>query len=432
MNPIETIRKSIEHHRLLPDGMDVVAAVSGGVDSVALVHALHSLGTRCTVAHVNHRLRGSESDADERFVENLANELGFPFVCKRVDVRKLASETGQSIEMAARQVRHSFFSEFGDAVVALAHHADDQVETFLLRLARGAGTEGLVGMSHMQQIGGLRLVRPMLDLRRSDIIAWLRENAYEWREDASNTDETILRNRIRHTVLPMLERELNPNLRNTILRSMEILRDESNWMNDAIADCRLPTAELPIALQRRALRKWLFENGVPEVGFDAVEQILALMARGEGTTVYELNDRQRIVVEYGTPRFEQCDFPQTSPSWIVSMEKGFGWRKDHGKGVGILPAEASFSAEKIGDAPIEVRSWQEGDRIAPLGMEGSRKLQDILTDQKVPLANRKHVPVVVCRGEIIWLPGYRIARDWRVESSHGQSVHLRVERIATE
>jgi len=420
----KTIQKSIEHHQLIPAGAKVVVGVSGGADSVALARAFHSLGISFTAAHLNHQLRGAESDKDEDFVRN----LGFPVVVKSVDVRKLAAESGQSLEMVARQARHDFFAEFcEDTVIALAHHADDQAETFLLKLARGAGTEGLGGMAFSQTIGRLRLIRPMLNIPRSKILQWLKENQFTWREDASNSDEAFLRNRVRHTVLPMLERELNPNIRETILRTMDILRAENEWMEELeIGNWKLETG-VPLAVRRRGLRKWLFEQGVESVGFDAVEKILELMERGEGTTVFELNAQQRVVVEYGVPRLEWAGRQESLPYELI-IEKGTGWRKDLGNGAGSLPAEASVDAEMVGNAPITVRCFEPGDRMEPWGMEGSRKLQDIFTDQKIPRAQRSSIPVVVCRGEIIWIPGYRIARSWAVKSHHDAAVHLKIIR----
>jgi tRNA(Ile)-lysidine synthase len=424
---VESIREAIERHGLIPDEANVVAGVSGGADSVALLRALYQLGIPVTIAHLNHQLRGAASDTDEQFVRELAEELSLPVVVKRAAVRELAETSGLSIEMAARQARHDFFATFKDAVIALAHHADDQAETFLLRLVRGAGSEGLGGMAFRQEIGRLRLIRPMLDIPRAGILQWLERNEFTWREDASNSDEQFLRNRVRHTILPLLEKELNPNIRETILRTMDILREENEWMNGIMADGRWPMADLPLAARRRVLRKWLFEQGVEEAGFDAVEKILSLMNAGEGTTVFEINDRQRVVVEYGIPRFEEKDTLPAERAWSLTVEQGTGWRKDHGKGAGILPAEASFDANKVGDAPIKVRHFEPGDRMAPLGMEGSRKLQDILTDLKIPRAQRSTIPVVVCRGEIIWLPGYRTARGWEVRGDTGDAVHLRVE-----
>jgi len=434
---IGSIRETIERQGLIPDEANVVVGVSGGADSVALLRALCQLRIPVTIAHLNHQLRGAESEADEQFVRELAEELSLPVAVKRVAVRELAETSELSIEMAARQVRHDFFATFENSVIALAHHADDQAETFILKLGRGAGSEGLGGMPPFQKIGRIRLIRPMLEIPRVEILQWMEENGFTWREDASNLDEQFLRNRVRHTILPLLEKELNPTIREAILRTMDILREENEWMNGIIADGRVPMADLPLAAQRRMLRKWLFKNEAENVDYNAVEKILSLMDAGNGTTVFELSDRQRVVVEYGTPRFEhvgQASLPsqgrlESLPHIRLTSEKGTGWRKDHGKGVGILPAEASFDADKVNNAPIKMRHFEPGDRMAPLGMEGSRKLQDILTDQKIPRAQRSAIPVVVCRGEIIWLPGYRTARGWEVQGDTGDAVHVRVERV---
>jgi tRNA(Ile)-lysidine synthase len=432
VNIVDTIRENIERHHLIPEGSGVVAAVSGGADSVALLYALQALEIPCTVAHLNHNLRGAASTADEQFVRELARELALPIVAASVDVEQAARTEGLSVEMAARKARHDFFSSFGKSVIALAHQADDQAETFLLRLARGAGPEGLGGMSFSRQLGSLRLIRPMLNIPRTALLEWLKTNGISWREDASNADESYLRNRVRHTVLPLLQKELNPNIRDTILRTMDILRAENEWMDETIAPFRLPAADMPIAARRRMLRKWLFEHGVKEAGFEAVDAILSLMDDGNGTAVFELNALQRVVVEYGFPRIEQGEVTLPHPEWVLHIEAGTGWKKDHGRGAGMLPATASFDADRVGTAAIEVRNWKPGDSMAPLGMEGCRKLQDIFTDQKIPRSRRGHIPVVVCRGEIIWIPGYRTARGWEVQSELSPSIHVHIEQKHAE
>ncbi len=427
----QTIRKTIDQQKLIPAGVQVVVGVSGGADSVALLRILHELDISPIAAHLNHQLRGADADADEAFVRALAEELDLPLCVKAVDVKALAASTGLSIEMAARQARHHFFAEFKNAVIALAHHADDQVETFILKLVRGAGPDGLCGMPFAQQLGPLRLIRPMLNCSRAEIHDWLRARGFSWREDASNTDETFLRNRIRHRVLPLLA-ELNPNASNHMLRSMDILREESIIIDEASSRVfsggtklnASSTLQQPLALQRRIVRKWLFENGVENVSFEAVEGILGLMKQGEGTTLYELNGSERVVVEYGRPRFESDALPTPCPEWVLTTERGFGWKRDRADAVGTLPAEASFNAAKVGDSSMEVRTFRPGDRMTPLGVNGSRKLQDIFTDLKLPRTQRDRVPLVVCRGEIIWLPGYRIAADWAVPNSTAEAVHV--------
>ncbi|MDZ8118835.1 tRNA lysidine(34) synthetase TilS [Pontiella agarivorans] len=427
MNLPSLINKKIEAHQIRSCEADIVIGVSGGADSTALVRIFSILKVPCTLAHLNHQLRGAESDADEAFVRKLAKDTGFPVVVKSVDVETLAAETGQSIEMAARQARHAFFAEFGHAVIVLAHHADDQAETFILKLARGAGPAGLCGMPVFQTLEQLRIFRPMLDVPRSDIVQWLEENKFSWREDASNADEHFLRNRVRHRILPLLERELNPGIRDTILRTMDILRAENEWMEEAVNDAQWPINHLPLALRRRYIRAWLFNQGAEEAGFETIDRILQLLKNTSGTAIYELNDRQRVIIEYGKPRFEERGSPAPKILWEISTRSANGWTRDNSR-IGDARAEAAVSARKLGGRPVEVRMIRPGDRIAPLGMEGSRKLQDILTDLKIPRAQRKQLPVVVCQDEIIWVPGYRIARGWAVENPNASSVLLKIEQ----
>ena len=432
MNIIESIRETLEAHTLIPDGKLCLVGVSGGADSVALLRALHLLGIPVTVAHLNHQLRGEASDADEQFVRELADELNLPIVTRSVDVHQLAASTNLSLEMAARRARHDFFESFTDSVIALGHHADDQVETFILKLARGAGSAGLSGMAYRQTLGPLTLIRPLLDIPRADIMQWMEKNDFTWREDASNQDPSFLRNRVRHQILPVLKDQLNPNIQETILRTIDILREENAWMETILGGATLKDLpELSIAARRRVLRNGLFEQGVTDLDFAAVDKILALMESSQGTVYFDLNQTRRVVIEYGKLRLETQRAAPIDPHWTLHIKKGTGWKKDHGMGAGVLPAEASFSAEKVGDSPIQVRGFEPGDRIKPVGMEGSRKLQDIFTDQKIPRAQRLNIPVVLCRDEIIWIPGFRTARDWQVEGAAEKSFHIRIEHNRT-
>ena len=399
----------------------MVVGVSGGADSVALARILFQLNIPFTIAHLNHNLRGATSDADEKMVHNLAAELHVPIVVKQAKIIR----DGASVEMRAREARHLFFSTFKNAVIALAHHADDQVETFFLRLARGAGTDGLCGMEFSQILGSLRLVRPLLECTHSELVEWLTKNNFAWREDESNIDKTFLRNRVRHSIIPLLEQELNPSIRKNILRTMNILRAENEWMNEQL-NTQSTTNPLPLAAQRRVLRNWLFEQGISSVGFETIEQIILLQNKAQGTAFVELDRTHRLVVEYGKLRLENTNQLPSVPEWELKITKGQGWKKDHGKGVGILPAEASVSAERVGDRTLSVRSLCPGDRFAPLGMKHARKVQDIFTDLKIPRVQRSSIPLVFCDEEIVWIPGYRIAEGWQIQTPQSPAVHLKL------
>ncbi len=408
MNLIEKVKAAIECGNLISEGAHVVVGVSGGADSVALLHVLHRLGYPLTVAHLNHSIRGAEADGDEAFVKTLCKKLGIECVTRKTDVPALAKEKGNSLEMAAREARHELFRIFGSARIALAHHADDQLETFFLRAARGTGPAGLGGMRFFQKLenvdavrtprlrSSLTMIRPLLGVRRAEIIQWLREEKIEWREDATNTDETISRNIVRHQILPVLGK-LNERAAENILRTMEILRDEE--------DCPERAA------RRRKIRDWLIEQGVTPT-FDAVEQVVSFSEKTSGTQFLDL-EGLRIVNEYGALRAGSQIFPKIG---TIRMEEG----------VGILrgPWCASVSLAKVAGREVTVRAARPGDRMEPYGMEGSKKLQDIFTDLKIPKAQRENWPVVECGGEIIWLPGYRIARGWELSSDEEPAMHL--------
>ncbi len=448
MNLIEKVKAAIEREGLIPPGATVVVGVSGGADSVALLHILHRLGCSPVAAHLNHAIRGAEADGDEAFVKNLCANLGIECVTQKTDVPALAKEKGLSLEMAAREARHEFFRFLTSdlcpltSVLCLAHHADDQLETFFLRAARGTGPSGLGGMKSFQElinVAGqaslypeslcssqkqeitrfrvrearptihdkapevLTLIRPMLGIRRTEIMQWLKENKIEWREDASNADESIPRNLVRHQILPILGK-LNERAAENILRTMEILRDEEDHPEKAA--------------RRREIRTWLIAQGVSP-GFDAVEQVVSFAEKTSGTQFLDI-EGLRLVNEYGVLNVGQasCLSGQAGSLPRIKMEEG----------VGILcgPWCASVSLAKVAGRDVIVRPARPGDRMEPYGMEGSKKLQDIFTDLKVPKTQRDNWPVVECGGEIIWIPGYRIAHGWELASDFEPALHLSV------
>jgi tRNA(Ile)-lysidine synthase len=310
---LDTVDQTIRKRRLFLPGQRILVAVSGGADSMALLHVLHALaaryGWRLTVAHLNHQLRGRSSDADERLVRRTAQQLKLPVVAERADVRKLARAEKLSIEMAARQLRHEFLARAARRrripCTAVAHHAYDQLELFFLRLLRGSGGEGLAGMkwrSPSPKDPSIEVVRPLLDQPKAALVEYAAEHGIRYREDASNALLDFQRNRIRHELLPLLRRKYQPALDRTIARVMEIVGAEADfaaqaageWMKSKVrgargegrgagrgsvgASERLSVGQwrafdqLPMAVQRRCVQAQLVKLGVaPE--FDLVEQL---------------------------------------------------------------------------------------------------------------------------------------------------------------
>ena len=289
---MQTLATSSRVIRDLPPDGRYLAGVSGGRDSVALLHWLVSLGyERLVVCHLNHRLRGRSSDADARFVEKLAENFDADFELGTTKVRALAKKQKMSIETAAREARYAFFAETARRrncrTIFVAHHAEDLVETFLINLFRGAGGAGLSAMREIstRRINGvdLTIVRPLLWVWRREIEDYIRKHRLRFREDATNKNLTPLRNRIRHRIIPYLEKMLGRNIRQNIWRTAVIAADEERWIESELRDSThadLSVAKLrtlPVALQRRALLKWLRTQNVADVGFDTIERVRSLV-----------------------------------------------------------------------------------------------------------------------------------------------------------
>ena len=278
--------------RNFPPDARYLIGVSGGSDSVALLHWLVNLGyDRLIVCHLNHQLRGQSSDADARFVQKLAAKYQVGFELGAANVRALARKKKMSLETAAREARYSFFSKAAKRrrchKIFLAHHADDLVETFLLNLIRGAGLTGLGGMRDVssRQIHGvdLTILRPLLSIWRSDIDKYVRECHLRFREDATNKNLAPTRNRIRNRIIPYLEKILDRNIRQNLWRTATIAAEEENWLDKEVpdltnVDLSVPKLRaLPVALQRRAILKWLRVQNISGVGFEVIERVRLLL-----------------------------------------------------------------------------------------------------------------------------------------------------------
>ncbi len=417
---IEKINAVMKREKLFPEGTRVGIGVSGGADSVALLHILHRLEYTPFAVHLNHGIRGTDADIDEAFVKERCETLGIECISSTIDVPMLAKKKGISIEMAARQARHIFFESVlcpASSVLCLAHHADDQLETFFLRAARGTGTSGLSGMRFFQRVGKLELIRPMLEIRRSEIIRWLKSEGFSWREDVSNADLAIPRNLVRHKILPTLEK-VNVRAAEHILRTMKILRDEDDFLEPTVPLNLQDLSSHPKALQRRIIQNWLIKHRV-KPKFDTIEKVIEFSTETEGSKMLDLKGL-RLVNEYGTLRVDQSERPEGQP--YVELEKTVRMKE----GIGILrgPWQASVSLAKIAGREVFVRTPKLGDHMKPYGMKGSKKVQDIFTDLKIPKARRARWPIVECGGEIIWFPGYRIANNWKLLEKSAPALHL--------
>ena len=396
-------------------GKRVLVAASGGADSTALALALKDLGCKIALAHVHHGLRGKAADADARFVAALAQKLGAPFFLGKFAVRAEARKTGESLEMAARRGRREFLVATATRekirFIATGHTADDQAETVLLRIARGTSITGLAGIPYVSKQGGATFVRPLRDATRAQVVAFLKSRKQSWREDRSNADDFALRNRVRHELLPLLEKRLNPRVRQALLRLADIAAAEDDVMS-ALAKKTKPNARAPLALRRRRALAALRAAGVPpeKQVFRAVENPPKVF------TFYVKPAESFYVLRKNPAKFlRSVEKSRDAIPLEIRRGKGFSRRAD----------EVCLSAAAVGDRDLVFRSWRAGDRMKPLGMTGSKKLSDIFTDLKVPRAERNSRIVVECGGQIAALAGWRVSRDFAVEGPQAPSLRIR-------
>ncbi len=439
---LQQLELAVSGHSLFEQKGAILLAVSGGVDSIVLLHALHRLspkhGWQLQVAHLNHGLRGRSSDADEKLVRRAADKLKLKISVEKVNVRSFAVKQKLSVEMAARQLRHEFLARVAREerirTIALAHHADDQVELFFLRLLRGSGMEGLIGMQWAGPSPAdpkISLARPLLGFFKEELLQYARAQNLRFREDQTNRSPDMLRNRLRHELLPLLKKHYQPALSQTTLRLMEIVRAESEFIERAMDDLSTGANRefslLPLAIQRRLLQTELIKLGV-EPNFGFIEELrqaeeTAVMIRPE--TVVKRDSSGRLQIHpVSRPGF---DAERLSVSFGDSSGRLFfsgvqvDWRIERisdGKRLALKKGEnvELFDAQKIGGS-IVLRHWQPGDRFQPIGMSQTVKLQDLLVNQKIPRELRHQLLIMTTpAGETVWVEGLRISERFKLDS----------------
>ncbi|WKZ66300.1 MAG: tRNA lysidine(34) synthetase TilS [Flavobacteriales bacterium] len=433
---LDEVRRFIRRERMLEPGEPLHVAVSGGIDSMVLLHALKCMGHPCSVLHVDHGLRGAESEGDRAFVEEHCRREGIPFRWKRVDAAAHAKEKGLSIQMAARELRYAFFAEaWKDQPwrTVLAHHADDAVETLLMHLMRGVG---VFGWSTIPPVSGV-FVRPLLAVDRATIEAYATEHAIPFREDSSNTDAKYLRNRVRHELLPLME-AMRPGARRSMARSTGLLRElvrAGELVRSAEPLSLTPERELRIpftAVENSPTPTLLLHQLLRHLGFhpDMLDRVRdAILERRTGAEFIAggwraIVDRESLIV---------ARIPADRPAFIIDLHQpvgasaGFRWVLTEGEPF-KMPAsmdEAVLDADRL-DFPVEVRPWRPGDRMRPTGLGGRKLISDILIDAKVPRNLKDLAYVLVSGGEVAWLAGHRIGEGFQA-TEHSLRV-LRIQR----
>jgi len=462
----QKVRDFILKKQLVPAGEKLVAAVSGGPDSVCLLYILaelrDELGIELHIAHLDHQLRGRDSDADAKYVAGLARRLGLPATIASRDVKAYREERGLSLEEAAREVRYDFLVEVaedvGAALVAVGHTADDHAETVLMHLLRGSGTRGLRGLLPVSrwrsEAGEITIIRPLLVLGRRDTIAFCRWHHLRPRTDMSNLSPVPLRNRVRRSLLPELKK-YNPAINEALLRTAAIAADDyafvekevdRRWLeiareqDGAVIINKKGLLALSPALKRYLLRRAVGSvlGSLKDIEAGHIEDVLDALDKPAGKVIV-LPFGLSFVIEYdrfilSKESVSLCPFPALAGETtlhVPGVTRLPGWliRADIISPAGLRPEEQSddfsacFDFARTGGALV-VRSRLPGDRFQPLGMAQPKKLNAFMIGTRIPRQWRRRVPVVVSPERIIWVVGYRIDERSRVTGSTKKVLRL--------
>jgi tRNA(Ile)-lysidine synthase len=427
---------------LIREGEPLLVLLSGGADSVCLLDCAIRLGADVHVLHVNYGLRPG-SDADEQFCRLLASRMDVPITTEKVTLGE------GNLQALARQARYEIAERLANENAcdfAAAHTASDQAETVLYRLAVSPGSRALLGMAPRRG----RLVRPLLEASREDTREYCRTRGLTWRDDPTNEDPRFARSRLRHEVLPVL-RALSPAVERTIAETSFLLRDERIVIERAadavIAQLGIPTPLEALRLEPAGLVRTVLVRLAERAAGDATvalsradcEAILGLA--DEGTQMLDLGGGLRAIAEYGALRFQVGEAVAEDPPPPITLEipgeAEFGHWEVHARmervaqaaGGGFLPArgDALLSPGSL-EPPLTIRAWRHGDRMQPAGLDGTKTLQDVFIDNKVPREEREQIPVIECDGRIVWVAGLAIGEDFRAAPYESEVVVLSAKR----
>ena len=466
---VDRVRAFFDDRSGPPQG--ILVALSGGQDSCALLHALVSLreelGCGVYAAHVNHCLRGEESDADERFARAFSESLGVECVTECPDVAEHARRLHRSTQEAARIIRHAFLNRTADrlgaALIALGHTEDDLVETVLLNLIRGTGIDGLSGLAPTRG----RIIRPLLDVQRSETEAYCRQHGIDFRTDESNHSLKYLRNRIRLDLLPNLEANYNASFRRGIRRLAQIAADDADYLRPQVEEAlkavtierrgkgplelnRARLGALHPAIARRVIRAAILavKGDLADVQYDTVNALVerlhdggprSFSTAGSGVTVRLRPDRITIANERAEHPHQSVlpvEIPLAMPGVTEAAPFAARFR------LSLAPYSDEVEYPAMGDGcmldahrirpPLVLRNRRRGDRIQPLGMAGTKKLSDLLIDRKVPRAERDRIPIMADGNGILWVVGHAVSERARITPQTRTTLIIRREAANTE
>src|SRR5579872_2003713 len=461
---LERVIATISRYSMIAPDARVGVAVSGGADSVCLLHLLRELAARwnlrLTVLHFNHKLRGPESDTDEAFVRELAANLGLPFESRSADVAAISLADRDNLEQTARRLRRAYFEELlaGNLdCIALGHTRSDQAETVLFRLLRGAGLCGLAGILPVTREG---LVRPLIDIERVQVEIWLRERGIAWRDDSTNLDRAFARNRIRHDLLPALTAEWNSRLSASLANLARLAQDEEQFWDGYITDLAARTLEmhpgemhsdavliradglvsLHPAVARRLIRRAarIVKGDLRQIESDHIERILDLAAQPEGhgrlqipgVDVFRSFDWIRFAkrrpgmfrdqdYELGLPVPGVIDVPRSGTKICLEVIE----KASSGNTPGTCATLEGVDWRRV-PGPLSLRNWRPGDQYQPLGHSHEQKIKLLFHQSRIPLWERRGWPIITSEGRIVWVRKFGPAAEYAASSDSGTILHI--------
>lgn len=417
---LETIKKYIEQEQILQPETQILVAISGGADSVALLCALHCLGYACKGAHCNFQLRGAESERDEAFVRALCEKLDVPLYVTRFDTLEYAAEKKISVEMAARELRYNWFEQLrkqvGAEVIAVAHHKDDSIETFFINLLRGTGINGLCGIRPVRG----NIVRPLLCVGREEILGYLKHIGQDYVTDSTNLEEEYVRNKIRLSVLPALER-IQPQARQNIIATECFLRSVADYYQQAIAEEVSEVQseggiDIPRLLLTRNPELVLYEILSP-LGFNGsqVHDVFRVLQGQTGKEFHAgqyrlVKDRTNLLIQpigKGTLAMDELQL-KTGENILPDGNRLVLRKVEQAQGYAVKREKifACIDADKVKE-PLIVRHPLQGDWFIPFGMKGKKLLSDFLTNLKYSRIRKEQVWLVCSGSQIVWVVGER-------------------------
>ncbi len=470
---LQTMTETVAAENMIGAGESVLVGVSGGVDSVVLLFCLVELAEeigirRLGVAHLNHGIRGAAAEQDRQFVRALADEYGLDCYSQAVDVKHRARRDRLSLEAAARQARYGFLEKTADGEgfhkIATAHHADDNAEQVLMNVIRGSGPAGLAGIPPMRED---RIIRPLIRVSRAAIEALAREKNLSFTFDYTNDDTAFLRNRVRHRLMPLLQKEYNPNIKAGLNKMAQVFQAEEDWhkayLSGIYENMRLSTADdkivvsapalkkQPLAVRRRLIKKMLrnLQGHGRRISFDHVEAVIDCLSKSRHFSldlpggIVMAGEEDRLTAKLSSSESKNSsDHPPAffyrifdhSPKDAVLPIPEIHQRLEFS----VLPAAAVeepltgrgdttfFDADSL-SCPLFVRNVRPGDHFTPLGMRGTQKIKDYFINNKIPRRQRVLCPVLLAGDVIIWLAGHRMAEDAKITS--GTRTVLKAELV---